>query len=312
MASLVSVICSAGMPTGERVDIVRRRFSGGEGPRFALVAGIRGDTPEGVRVAHSVASVLQEHHERLKGTVDIYPCVNPLAAHRGTRRWPFFDQDLNRRFPGRESAHAPDRVAWQLVKDLQGVDELVEVRGAHPAFTEALQAQVKEADEKAAGLARHANVEVVWRRHPGPAAPSTLVYQFPNAIVLEGGTGNRLTPGISEALANGVLNLLNVLGVLPDECLPFHWAGVTRPAVVRDEHVHRLRASVSGLFLPTLRPWAQVAAGDLIGEIVDPIGGRLLERIEAPAGGRVLAIREQPVVLPGSMAARVVEEVADG
>ncbi len=311
MASLVSVICTAGMPTGERVDIVRRRFSAGDGPRIALVAGVRGDTPEGVRVAHSVASVLQENHERLQGCVDIYPCVNPLAAHRGIRHWPFFDQDLNRRFPGREHAHAPDRVAWQLVKDLQGVDELVEVRGAHSAFTEALQAQVRDTDVRAAETARHCNVEVVWRRQPGPAAPSTLVYQFPNAIVLEGGTGNRLTAGVAESLANGVLNLLNVLGILPDECLPFHWAGVTRPEVVGDDRVHRLRASVGGLFLPMKRPWSTVEGGELIGEIVDPIGGRTLERVESPASGHVLAIREQPVVLPGSMAARVVEEGGD-
>jgi len=300
------------MPTGERVDIVRRRFSNGEGPRVALVAGVRGDTPEGIRVAHIVASHLQEHHDKIAGTVDVYPCVNPLAAHRGIRRWPFFDQDLNRRFPGRPGAHAPDQVAAKLVEDLQGVDQLLEVRGAHPAFTEALQAQVRDTDRKAAELARNANVEVVWARSPGPAAPSTLVYQFQHAIVLEGGTGNRLTAGVAESLANGVLNVLNVMGVLPDDALPFHWAGVARPRVVRDEGVVRLRSEVGGLFLPMVRPWGPVEQGQLVGEVVDPIGGRLLEEVHSPIGGRVLALREQPVVLPGTMVARVVHGEDDG
>ena len=311
MASLVTVICSAGMPTGERVDIVRRRFTNGDGPRVALVAGVRGDTPEGVRVAHIVASHLQEHHDQINGTVDVYPCVNPLAAHRGIRRWPFFDQDLNRRFPGRSGAHAPDQVAAKLVEDLAGVQQLVEVRGAHPAFTEALQAQVRGGDQEAAELARHTNVEVVWARNPGPAAPSTLVYQFPRSIVLEGGTGNRLTAGIAESLANGVLNLLNVLKVLPDDALPFHWAGVARPKLVKDAEVQRLRAEVGGLFLPVVRPWGPVGQGDLIGEVVDPIGGRLLEEVRSPIAGRVLALREQPVVLPGTMVARVVAGEGD-
>ena len=306
MSSLLTVICSAGMPTGERVDIVRRRFANGDGPRVALVAGVRGDTPEGIRVAHIVASHLQEHHDKINGTVDVYPCVNPLAAHRGIRRWPFFDQDLNRRFPGRAGGHAPDQVAAKLVEDLAGVEQLIEVRGAHPAFTEALQAQVRSSDDAAAELARHANVEIVWSRTPGPAAPSTLVYQFPRSIVLEGGTGNRLTAGVAEALANGVLNLLNVMKVLPDEALPFHWAGVARPRVVVDDQVERLRAEVGGLFLPIVRPWGPVEKGELIGEVVDPIGGRLLEEIHSPLKGRVLALREQPVVLPGTMVARVV------
>jgi len=300
------------MPTGERVDIVRRRFSNGEGPRVSLVAGVRGDTPEGIRVAHIVASHLQEHHDKISGVVDIYPCVNPLAAHRGIRRWPFFDQDLNRRFPGRVGAHAPDQVAARMVEDLQGTDQLIEVRGAHSAFTEALQAQVRDTDHEAADLARHSNVEVVWARTPGPAAPSTLVYQFPRSIVLEGGTGNRLTTGVAESLANGVLNILNVRGVLPDEALPFHWAGVARPRVVRDDQVFRLRAEVGGLFLPLIRPWAPVEKGQTIGEVVDPIGGRLLEEIFSPETGRVLALREQPVVLPGTMVARVVSGGEDG
>jgi predicted deacylase len=312
MASFLTVVCSVGMPTGERVDVVRRRFSNGTGPRMAIVAGVRGDTPEGIRVAHIVASHLQEHHDKINGTVDIYPCVNPLAAHRGMRRWPFFDQDLNRRFPGREGAHAPDQVAYSLVEDLRGIDQLIEVRGANPAFTEALQAQVRHTDQSAAELARHANVEVVWARTPGPAAPSTLVYQFPSSIVLEGGTGNRLTAGVAESLANGVLNVLNVKGILPDEALPFHWAGVARPRVVADVHVQRVRAEVGGLFLPMVRPWGEVEAEQIVGEVVDPIGGRLLEEIRSPKSGRVLALREQPVVLPGTMVARIVTEADDG
>ena len=312
MSSLLTVICSVGMPTGERVDVVRRRFSGGPGPRVAIVAGVRGDTPEGIRVAHIVASHLQEHHDKINGTVDVYPCVNPLAAHRGMRRWPFFDQDLNRRFPGRAGAHAPDQVAFQLVEDLQGIDQLIEVRGANTAFTEALQAQVRHTDQDAAELARHGNVEVVWARVPGPAAPSTLVYQFASSIVLEGGTGNRLTAGIAESLANGVLNILNVKGMLPDEALPFHWAGVARPRIVTDDHVCRVRAEVGGLFLPMVRPWDEVEASQLIGEVVDPIGGRVLEEISSPLSGRVLALREQPVVLPGTMVARIVGEGDNG
>lgn len=311
MSSIISVICSTGMPTGERIDIVRRRFGSGSGPRFALVAGVRGDTPEGIRVAHKVCAHLQEHHASLNGIVDVYPCVNPLAAHRGIRRWPFFDQDLNRRFPGRESAHAPDRVAFRLVEDLQGVDQLVEVRGAHSAFTEALQAHVRQGDKNSLNIAKHANVEVVWQRTPGPSSPSTLVYQFRDSIVLEGGTGNRLTAGIANDLSNGVLNILNVMGILPDECLPFHWAGVARPSVVGDDAVFRMRSEVGGLFLPSVKPWDGVTEEQSIGVIVDPINGRHLQAINSPVNGRVLALREQPVVVPGTMVARIVRTEPD-
>ena len=307
MTTRHEVLCSIGLPTGDAVDVVRRRFSAGEGPRVAVVAGIRGDTPEGVRVAHWVASFLEGVHDQLAGTVDVYPCVNPLAAHRGARHWPFFDQDLNRRFPGRPNGHAPDHVAWALVQDLAGVDQLIEVRGAHPAFSEAPQAQVRSMDRRAAELARHANVHVVWKRNPGPAAPSTLAWQFPETIVLEGGTGNRLSAGVGRALAHGILNMLSELELMQNQVLPFHWAGMTRPDAVGDAEVHRVRSEAGGLFLPEVGVWDEVAADTLLGTVVDPISGACTERILAPSPGRVMAVREQPVIFPGTMVARVVE-----
>ncbi len=308
MSTETSVLHDIGMPTGDSVSIVRRRFEAGEGPRVAIVAGIRGDTPEGVRVAWRVADLLEQHHESLKGRVDVYPCVNPLATHRGQRHWPFFDQDLNRRFPGRADGHAPDVVAWKLTEAVRGADCVLELRGAHPAFRETAQAHV--AGPEAAELARHANVDLVWTRAAGPATGSTFAGQFPGAIRLEGGTGNRLTSGVGKALADGVANLLNVIGVLPDDALPFHWAAVSRPLVAPDEWVRRVRSGRAGLFLPSSDPWDDVEAGQALGEIVDATTGRRLEEVISPVSGRVVAVREQPVVFPGTLVCRVVE-VAD-
>ena len=307
MSARLDVLHSIGMPSGDSVDIVRRTFSAGEGPRVAVVAGIRGDTPEGVRVAHTVAEVLGRHHDVLSGRVDVYPCVNPLAAHRGIRHWPFFDQDLNRRFPGRPDGHAPDVVAWRLVQDLEGADQIIELRGAHPAFSETPQAHVRSTAESAAEVARHANVNLVWLRDPGLAAPSTFAAQFESTLTLEGGSGNRLTPGVGQALAEGVLNVLNVLNVLPDDALPFHWAAVTRPRLVGDDQVHRVRAGRAGLFMPGKAPWDEVDEGEPLGEVLDPATGERLEVVLCPRKARIAAMRDQPVVFPGTMVARIVE-----
>ncbi|MCB9781087.1 MAG: succinylglutamate desuccinylase/aspartoacylase family protein [Alphaproteobacteria bacterium] len=303
-------IVTVEMPSGGDVPIVRHRLRGAQpGPRVAIVAGIRGDTPEGIRVATDLLRFLVGVEADLRGTVDLYPCANPLAAHRGSRRWPFFDVDLNRLFPGRADGHPPDRVAHALVQDVIGADQVIELRGAHPAFREVPQAHVRHRDPEAAELAMHANVAVVWSRHPGPAAASTFAYQLPGTIVLEGGTGNRLTAGVSRDLTEGVINLLNTVGVLPDQHLPFHWAALTRPLRVTDDKVVRVRAGRGGLFMPEGSPWSEVQAGDLLGRVVDPVQGGEGEPIVSPVSGRLMAVREQPVVFPGSMVARVV--VAD-
>lgn len=311
VVSELSTVIQVDLPSGGEIAIVRRRFSGGDAVpgstrRVAIVAGIRGDAPEGIRVAHQVGAFLEQNEAHLRGVVDVYPCVNPLGAHRGTRLWPFFDVDLNRLFPGRAEGHPPDRVAYALCESVSGADQVIEVRGARPAFREAPQAHVRARDTSSAELAMNANVAVVWARTPGPAAPSTFAHQFPGTIVLEGGAGNRLSYGVGRDLTDGVLNLLASMGVLAEESLPFHWAGLQRPLRVTDEQVLRIRASRGGLFLPEGVLWSEVKEGDLLGTVIDPSTGEVLERIACPAAGRLLALREQPAVFPGSMVARLV------
>lgn len=294
------------LPSGDTVSVVRRRFAGGPGPRVAVVAGIRGDAPEGVRVAHELITFLTEVEARLAGTVDVYPCANPLAAHRGVPRWPFFDSDLNRLFPGDDDGHPPERVAAALNRDVQGADQVVEVRGARAAFSEVTQAHVRPGEALAAERALRLNVTVVWERTPGPAASSTFAHQHPGAIVLEGGTGNRLTPGVGKDLTDGLLNLLATMGVLGEGELPFHWAALARPLLVHDELVRRVRTERGGLFLPALAIWKRVEEGEELGRVVDPTTGEVREIVPSPMTGRILAIRELPVVFPGTVVARVV------
>jgi predicted deacylase len=144
-------------------------------------------------------------------------------------------------------------------------------------------------------------------RSPGPAAPTTFPYQFTGSIVLEGGSGNRLTPDVGRDLRDGVLNVLTMLGVLSEQNLPFHWAALQRPGQVSDADVVRVRATRSGLFMPTGQVWGVVQAGAPLGEVIDPASGALLESVVSPMDGRLLAVREHPAVYPGTMVARVVQ-----
>jgi uncharacterized protein len=302
-----AAICRIELPTHNEVEVVRRRFQGSAGSAVAIVAGIRGDTPEGVRVLYEVTRLLREA-DAIAGRVDIYPCANPLASYAGLQRWPFFDVDLNRRFPGRPDGHPPDRVACELVRNIRDADVVIELRGAYRAFREICQAHVRAGVPRAAELASQANVEVVWCRTPDTMAPTTFAAQFDTVMVLEGGAGNRLSEGVSGEMAAGVMNVLASLGVVDEQSVPVHWAAIHRPRVVTDDEVLGVRTELGGVFLPWVEAGAQVTRSQQLGTVVDPVQAKILQRIEAPVDGRVLAIREQPSVHPGSLVARVVAE----
>ena len=305
MEETLTPICAVELPTGDEVLLHRRRFEGSAGAQVALVAGIRGDTPEGIRVLHQITGVLRKV-EVLAGRIDLYPCANPLAAHRATRRWPLFDVDLNRMFPGKANGHPPNQVAFALVDNMRDADLVIEIRGANPAFREMPQAHVRVGREREKALAEYANVEFVWQRAPGPAAPATFAAQFDHVVSLEGGAGNRLMPGVGEELAVGVLNILASLDVILQDDVPRHWAGIQRPLHVTDAEVHRVRAERGGLFLPLKQLGEGAKLGEVVGHVVDPISAETREEIRSPADGRVLAVRDQPLIVPGSMVARLV------
>ncbi|MCB9791883.1 MAG: hypothetical protein H6741_04075 [Alphaproteobacteria bacterium] len=45
MSKHIETVFTAGMPTGDEVGVVRRRYQGEAGRRVAIVAGIRGTRP---------------------------------------------------------------------------------------------------------------------------------------------------------------------------------------------------------------------------------------------------------------------------
>jgi uncharacterized protein len=320
-----SDIFSIELPTGGNVSVLRWRFKSPSIQdtqenqsikRMSIVAGIRGDAPEGIRVAYRLLHTLKELEHDINGVVDLYPCVNPLAVEQGQRYWPFFDIDLNRIFPGKKSGHPPHQLAYRLTRDIsqkvhKNIDEehiVLELRGARPSFQILPQALVRNGDAYAQRLAKHANVKMLWKRTPGPAATSTFAYQFPHAIVLEGGCGNRLISEVGQTLHDGVLNIMSHIGILPEDKLPFPWMSIETPITTTDEDLLRVRVESSGLFLPKVTIGEPISENDVIGTVIEPSSGAIIEKVFSPSTGIVFALREQPVVSIGIMVARVLRK----
>ena len=104
------------LPYREGLSLERTVFRGGDGPRVCIVSGIHGDELEGLYVCHRLARRGSRRSRagapaRSRGSIELYPALNPLGLDTLQRRVPIYDVDLNRELPGPRPGLLPQRLA---------------------------------------------------------------------------------------------------------------------------------------------------------------------------------------------------------
>lgn len=311
---MIETVFSAELPVSEHLTIQKNRIVGlghdkeGSGRRLAIVTGVHGDELEGQYVAFELARRLKASPELLSGTIDIYPAVNPLGINSIERSVPMFDVDLNRTFPGDEHGELTETLAAAVIGDISGADVAVDIHASNIFLREMPQIRINEISaDSLLPIAPLLNVDYVWVHASSTVLESTLAYTLnergTRTLVVETGVGMRITRDYGERLVDGILRLAASLGM---------WAGRFRayraPIVSRDGAVSYLNAEAGGIFLPEAEHGTPVIAGQRIGIIADTLTGEVTQTIAAPTSGLLFTLREYPVVYPGSLVARILED----
>lgn len=313
---MITQIVSVPLPVDETLAIKKNRFApedGGNGRRISIVTGIHGDELEGQLVCFEVARKIKESPEKLLGTVDLYPALNPLGIDSVTRGIPGFDLDMNRIFPGVPDGAMTEYIATRIVKDLEGSDLCMDIHASNIYLTELPQIRINELHkEKLVPLAKEANVDFVWVHGANTVLESTLAHSMNSrgvpTLVAEMGVGMRLTPAYANQLTEGIFNLMRKLHIWKEEPI-----AVRKPIVSeKPEEICYLNAPVSGLFLKKKEHNVRLKKGEEIGAVLNPYTGEVLERITAPEAGLLFTIREYPIVDEGALMARILLQDEEG
>lgn len=308
---MLTTIASVPLPVDETLEIKKNRFipqDGGNGKRISIVTGIHGDELEGQLVCYEVAKKIRENPEKLHGTVDLYPALNPMGIDSITRGIPGFDLDMNRIFPGEPDGAMTEYIATRIVKDLVGSDLCLDIHASNIYLTELPQIRINELHkEQLVPLAKEANVDFIWVHGANTVLESTLAHSMNSlgvpTLVAEMGVGMRLTPEYGRQLTDGIFHLMEKLGIWDKEDIP-----VREPIVSEDgDEICYLNAPVSGLFLKKKPHGVMVEKGEEIGAILNPYTGEVLRSITALSKGLLFTIREYPVVDEGSLLARILK-----
>ncbi len=314
---MVKTITSVELPVDEVLQIKKQRLKpehpAGDCKRISIVTGIHGDEMEGQYVCFEVIRRIKEHKEQLAGIVDVYPAMNPLGIDSITRGIPAFDLDMNRLFPGNIDGNMTEYLAAGMIRDVRGSDLVLDIHASNIYLTEIPQIRINELHEKQlVPLAKEANIDFIWVHGASTVLESTFAYSLNSTgtptLVVEMGVGMRITRAYGDQMVDGIFNLMKRLGI---------WTGSApkpkKPIISRaPDDVSYLNARTGGLFVPEVHHWEKLKKGDLIGRILDPLRGKVLDEVTSPVDGILFTIREYPVVDEGSLIGRLLrKEVYD-
>ncbi len=310
---MVVEVFSIELPVGEKLVIKKNRIMGKQpsDKRMAVVSGIHGDEFEGQYICYELTRRIMEEQDKLTGTVDVYPALNPLSLDVAQHKVPKLGMDLNRMFPGNEKGTAMERVAAAIVGDIAGADMCLDVHASDIFVKELPQVRIcEEMADKLLPYARLLNTDMIWTNATATVHESTLVHSMNMlgvpAMVLEMGVGTRIDRGYGNQVVEGIFHLMQELGM---------WQGqvgkIQYPAVSTDGEVDFIRANKSGVFLPAIAHNHYVRKGDMIGQIVSPLEGCVLDEIRVSKSGLVFTLREYPFVREGSLIARVLTGIGE-
>ena len=308
---MIKHVSTAALPVTENLVIQKNRIENNVSPgckRICIVTGTHGDELEGQYVCACLAKLLNSEKQKLSGIVDIYPALNPLGIDSVTRGFPMFDLDMNRIFPGSPTGSLAEAAAYDIIHDIEGADICIDIHSSNIFLREIPQIRVSEQTEAALlPYALMLNVDLIWIHTAATVLEATLAHTLNmrgvKTLVVEMGVGMRITESYCEQLLDGIMNLLQELGM---------WSGqaqqIKTPIVSKDRVVGFLNSDAAGIFIPNVTHGDYVRAGDLVGMILDPLTGNVVDSAISPCNGVLFTLREYPVVFGGSLLARIIED----
>lgn len=311
---MITTITSVGLPVDETLRIQKCRLmpkdhSGQNLKRISIVTGIHGDELEGQYVCFLLQQRIRAEMEKLSGVVDIYPSMNPLGMDSITRGIPAFDLDMNRLFPGNAEGDMTEYLAAGIIEDVLGSDVCIDIHASNIYLTEIPQIRINELhQDKLIPLAEKLNVDFIWVHGASTVLEATFAHSLNSrnvpTLVVEMGVGMRITPNYCEQLTEGIFGLMKSMGIWQGEV-----KSPRKPILSKKpEDVSYLNAPTAGVFVPCVKHWQKLKEGEKIGEIIDPLQGKVLTEICSPVNGILFTIREYPIVDEGSLIGRLLRE----
>ncbi len=306
---MIETVMTAQMPVGLPIKIKKNRLEPDtiqeNMPRLSIVAGVHGDELQGQYICYELIRRIKEERENLKGIVDVYPCVAPMALEIRKRNAPGA-LDMNAMFPGSHHGHTIEYMAAEVIEDLKGSDFCIDIHSSDIFIRELPQIRVPEnAGKKVTELAQKSEIPVLWMNSNSSSVwEGSLAYSLrrkgiPN-LVIESGIALKIDYEYCKKVIDGIFRMMKELEVFEGEVSP-----TKKTVTVKKNDVEVIHCNTSGIFIPKIQIGSFVRENQVLGCIVRPILGAELEEVKSSCDGMIFSLREYPAVCEGELLARI-------
>ncbi|HYL11169.1 MAG TPA: succinylglutamate desuccinylase/aspartoacylase family protein [Candidatus Acidoferrales bacterium] len=271
---------------------------GKPGPVLALVSGSHGtEYASIIAVEKLIQSV---NPAEVSGTVILLPLVNiPSFLQKVPHVNPVDNKSMNRFYPGKADGTQTERASFLITKQIvERCDYLIDYHGGD--LDENLRAYSywsRTGNEKQDAVTHDMvlafgldHIIIVTDRPADPNASryldSTASTRGKPAIAVEAGHSGTVEPEDVDALANGTLNVMRYLKMLPGAA-PM----VQHPVWIAK--INRMTSEREGIFYPVVARGSYAEQGMKVGYVTDYFGNTIFEA-RAPVAGVVLYICSVP------------------
>lgn len=264
------------------------------GPTLFVCAAIHGDEINGVEIIRRLLA--RKLISSLKGTLIAVPVVNTYGIVNRVRYLPD-GRDLNRSFPGSSNGSLASRLAKIFMDEVaQGCDAGIDLHTATRHRYNLPQIRIQSNDPAAEKLAAAFQAPVILESatRPGSLRAACADARIP-LLVYEAGEALRYDEAAIRAGLHGVMGVMRELGMLTPSRRIRKRAPVTS---VTAKSSCWLRANSSGLLLSKVKPGQSVEKGQVLGDIVDPVGTNKTTLL-SPRDGVVIASNNLPLIYEG-------------
>ena len=261
------------------------------GPKLWLSAAIHGDELNGVEI---IAQILARiNPQKLRGTILAVSIVNVFGFIEQSRYLPD-RRDLNRSFPGSESGSLASRLANLFMREIvdrstHGID--LHTAAVHRINLPQIRANLEDETTYNCAKAFGAPLMMNATTRDGSLRHAATKKGIP-VLLYEAGEALRFDPLAIKVGVEGILRVMNCLGMYQDELVP------TVSNSLESRKSKWIRASCGGIFHLEVNLGEQVQKKQELGFITNAFGEEKVA-VRAKVNGMVISHIQNPLVNRG-------------